>query len=70
MEPAAAMGHSCQRRALTESESNPRLPEKRQEKKIFKPPAEQKRNRFENYVDSPLCRGASTHLVLQSGFTG
>lgn len=35
MELAAATGHGCQRRALTESESNPRLPEKRRGEKIL-----------------------------------
>lgn len=68
MEPAAAPGHGW-------LSARPRVSQiqgflQRGGREIFKPPAEQERDHFENYVDSPLCRGASTHLVLQSGFTG
>ena len=34
METRVAMGHSCQQRRVTESDSNPRLPEQKEEKNL------------------------------------
>lgn len=40
---------------------------KRSRRKIFKLPVEQKRNHFENYVDSPLCKERQLILCSKAG---
>lgn len=69
MELSVAMGYICQRQRVTESDSNPKLPEKEGggKKKICKLSAEQKRNHLENYVDSPLCRRRQLILCSKAG---